>query len=191
MREAAIERTTRETELALTLCLDGGSAEIHTGIGFLDHMLHSFAVHGRFGLRVQCKGDLQVDGHHTVEDTGIVLGQAFAKAIGDKKGIARFGAAYVPMDEALAFCTLDISGRPYLRYDAAMPQAVIGAYDASLTEEFFRAFAMNAGITLHIKSEYGANSHHITEAMFKALARALRQGCEIQGDSILSAKGTL
>lgn len=191
LRQSTQCRETRETQIALYLNLDGGERKIETGIGFFDHMLNSFAVHGGFGLILKCKGDLQVDGHHTVEDVGIVLGKAVANILGDRSGIARFGTAYVPMDEALGFCTLDISGRPYLVYDAPMPQAVCGTYDTCLTVEFMRAFAMNAGITLHLKSLYGDNAHHITEALFKALARALKQAVEETGGGVLSAKGVL
>ena len=191
MRESTIRRETKETQIEIHLNLDGGPVQIATGIGFFDHMLQAFAVHSGFGLTVQAKGDLQVDGHHTVEDIGIVLGKAFAQAVGDKKGIARFGTAYVPMDEALGFCALDISGRAFLVFDAAMPQAMIGQYDACLTEEFMRAFAFNGGITLHLKCEYGSNAHHITEALFKALAHALKQAVKISGTEILSSKGSL
>jgi imidazoleglycerol-phosphate dehydratase len=191
MRESTIRRETKETQIEIHLNLDGGPVQIATGIGFFDHMLQAFAVHSGFGLTVQAKGDLQVDGHHTVEDIGIVLGKAFAQAIGDKKGIARFGTAYVPMDEALGFCALDISGRAFLVFDAAMPQTMIGQYDACLTEEFMRAFAFNGGITLHLKCEYGSNAHHITEALFKALAHALKQAVKISGTEILSSKGSL
>lgn len=191
MRTAKISRETRETNIALSLSLDGGESIIDTGIGFFDHMLHSFAVHGGFGLQVRCKGDLQVDGHHTVEDVGIVLGQALAQALGDKAGIARFGQAFVPMDEALGFCALDCSGRPFIRFDAPMPQPLCGAYDTCLTTEFMRALAVHAGLTLHLKCDYGDNAHHITEALFKALARALRQAVQVTGGEILSAKGVL
>ncbi len=191
MREASISRNTKETQITVKLNLDGGTHSIDTGIGFFDHMLTAFAVHGGFGLEVKVCGDLHVDCHHTVEDTGIVLGKAFAEALGDHSGIARFGSSYVPMDEALGFCALDISGRAFLVFDAPMPQAVIGAYDACMTEEFMRALAFNAGITLHLKSEYGANSHHITEALFKACARALRQAVTQTGGGVLSTKGVL
>ncbi len=192
MRSAEITRETRETKIRLSLCLEGGAREIHTGIGFFDHMLHSFAVHGGFGLAMQCEGDLVVDGHHTVEDVGIVLGQALAHALGEKRGIARFGSAYVPMDEALGFCALDCSGRPFLVFDAPMPQPMCGQYDTCLTVEFMRALAVNAGLTLHLKGMYGDNAHHITEALFKALARALRQAVTLTAsDEVLSAKGIL
>ena len=156
------------------LNLDGGAVSIDTGIGFFDHMLNSFATHGGFGLTVSVKGDLHVDEHHTVEDTGIVLGQAFAKALGDKGSIDRFGSFYVPMDEALAFAAVDVSGRPFLVFDAEFPQERCGGYDCAMTVEFMRALAFNAGITLHLKALYGDNSHHITEALYKAAAHALR-----------------
>lgn len=191
LRQSTQCRETKETQIALYLNLDGGERKIETGIGFFDHMLNSFAVHGGFGLILKCEGDLEVDGHHTVEDVGIVLGKAVANILGDRSGIARFGTAYVPMDEALGFCTLDISGRPYLVYDAPMPQAMCGQYDTCLTVEFMRAFAMNAGITLHMKSMYGDNAHHITESLFKALARALKQAVAETGGEVLSAKGVL
>lgn len=192
MRAAEIARETRETKIRLLLSLDGGAREIDTGIGFFDHMLNSFAVHGGFGLTVQCEGDLIVDGHHTVEDVGIVLGQALAQALGDKSGIARFGSAYVPMDEALGFCALDCSGRPFLVFDAPMPQPMCGQYDTCLTVEFMRALAVNAGLTLHLRSLYGDNAHHITEALFKALARALKEAVRLTGaGGVLSAKGLL
>lgn len=191
MRSAEIKRKTKETDIELTLCLDGGVRQIDTGIGFFDHMLNSFAVHGGFGLTLCCKGDLVVDGHHTVEDCGIALGQALAKCLGDKAGIARFGQAFVPMDEALGFCALDISGRPYLVFDALMPQPACGDYDTCLTVEFMRALSVNAGLTLHLKAEYGDNAHHITEALYKALARALRQAVQQTGGGVLSAKGVL
>lgn len=192
MRKAEITRETRETKITLSLTLEGGAREIDTGIGFFDHMLNSFAVHGGFGLTVKCTGDLEVDGHHTVEDVGIVLGQALGQALGDKSGIARFGSAYVPMDEALGFCALDCSGRPYLVFDASMPQPVCGQYDTCLTVEFMRALATHAGLTLHLRSLYGDNAHHITEALFKALARALKEAVRLTEDGgVLSAKGVL
>lgn len=191
IRQATICRETKETQIALYLNLEGGERKIETGIGFFDHMLDSFAVHGGFGLILKCTGDLEVDGHHTVEDVGIALGQALARILGDRAGIARFGSSYVPMDEALGFCALDISGRPYLVYDAPMPQPMCGQYDTCLTVEFMRAFATHAGITLHLKSMYGDNAHHITEALYKALARALRQAVTETGGEVLSAKGVL
>ena len=191
MRTSSQQRKTKETEIAVDLDLDGGKAEISTGIGFFDHMLTAFAVHGGFGLAVKAVGDLNVDGHHTVEDTGIVFGKAFAEALGDRSGIARFGSFFVPMDEALAFVSVDISGRPLLVFRAQFQQERIGAYDSCLTEEFFRAFAVNAGITLHASVEYGANAHHETEALFKALAHALRLAAAPSGKRLLSTKGTL
>ena len=174
MREAAVTRTTKETDIAVRLNLDGGSVSASSGIGFFDHMLQAFGVHGGFGLEIRAHGDLEVDAHHTVEDTGIVLGKALGEALGDKSGIARFGSFYVPMDEALAFAAVDVSGRPFLHFEADFSQERCGQYDICLTEEFFRAFAVNAGITLHLRLLYGANAHHEAEALFKACAHALR-----------------
>lgn len=192
MRIAEIKRKTKETDIEVFVKLDGdGKVNVNTGIGFFDHMLTAFGVHSGIDLTVNCTGDLNVDGHHTVEDTGIVLGQAFAKALGDKAGIARYGSAFVPMDEALAFCSLDISGRPFLVFDADFHDDKIGEYDTCLTEEFFRAFAFNSGITLHIKKEYGKNDHHIAEAIFKAVAHALKDAMKITGTAVLSTKGVL
>ncbi len=192
MRCATVERKTNETDIKLTLNLDGGNILIDTGIGFFDHMLNSFATHGRFGLKLTVKGDLNVDEHHTIEDTGIVLGKAFAKAIGDKTKIERFGSFYVPMDEALAFASVDISGRPFLVFDADFPQDKCGGYDCAMTVEFMRAFAYNAQITLHLKSLYGDNSHHITEALYKSCAHALRLAVKQNTlNSLLSTKGVL
>ncbi len=192
MRNAAIDRKTRETDISVALSLDGGRTDIQTGIGFFDHMLTAFAVHGGFGLTVQAKGDLEVDCHHTIEDTGIVIGKALDKALGDKSGISRFGSFYVPMDEALGFCSLDISGRPFLVFDAVFPEERIGSYDSCMTEEFMRALAFNAGITLHLKALYGKNSHHITEALYKALGHALKQAVTPTRDAQpLSTKGVL
>jgi imidazoleglycerol-phosphate dehydratase len=192
MRTATVNRKTKETDIKLSLCLDGGEVSISTGVGFFDHMLNSFATHGRFGLIVDVKGDLEVDEHHTVEDTGIVLGKAFAEALGDKGSIERFGSFYVPMDEALAFASVDVSGRPFLVFDADFPQARCGGYDCAMTVEFMRAFAFNAGITLHLKSVYGDNSHHITEALYKACAHALRLAVQPSGTGKpLSTKGVL
>ncbi|MFT3952065.1 MAG: imidazoleglycerol-phosphate dehydratase HisB [Oscillospiraceae bacterium] len=192
MRTAEIKRKTRETDIELFLKLDGaGKVTIDTGLGFFDHMLTALGVHAGFDLQISTSGDLHVDGHHTVEDTGIVLGQAFAKAIGDKAGIARYGSFYIPMDEALGFCALDISGRPFLAFDAKFPEERTGDFDTCLTEEFFRAFAFNAGITLHIKALAGANSHHIIEALFKAVAHALKAAVKRNGGEVLSTKGVL
>lgn len=192
MRTAEVKRKTKETDIEVFVKLDGeGKVNVNTGIGFFDHMLTAFGVHSGIDLDVRCVGDLNVDGHHTVEDTGIVLGQAFAKALDNKAGIARYGSAFVPMDEALAFCSLDISGRPFLVFNGDFNDDRIGEYDTCLTEEFFRAFAFNSGITLHIKKEYGKNDHHIAEAMFKAVAHALKKAMEIKGDTVLSTKGVL
>ena len=160
-RYASMHRKTNETEVTLELCLDGGERSISTGVGFFDHMLSAFAVHGNFGLKVKTVGDWEVDCHHTIEDTGIVLGKAFAEALPTKRGIRRFGHAYIPMDEALAFAAADISGRPFLVFSGEFPQERVGDYDTCMTEEFFRAFAANAGITLHLRCEYGKNSHHM------------------------------
>lgn len=190
MKAVQLTRKTRETDIALALNPMGGAVEVSTGIGFFDHMLTAFAVHGGFGLKVRVKGDLEVDGHHTVEDTGIVLGLAFAEALGDKSGIARFGSFYVPMDEALAFATVDVSGRPFLVFQAEFSQAACGQYDVCLTKEFFRAFAVNAGLTLHMRVEYGENAHHEVEALFKACAHALRLALAPK-EGLLSTKGIL
>lgn len=191
MRQATVERATRETKIAVTLDLDGKERAIQTGIGFFDHMLNSFALHGNFGLSVFCQGDLQVDCHHSVEDVGIVLGQALAKALGDKRGIERFAHSYVPMDEALATCVMDISGRPFLVFQADFPQERVGGFDTCMTEEFFRSFAYQSGITLHLQCPYGSNSHHMIEAMFKATGRALSKAVQQTGTEIKSAKGVL
>lgn len=192
MRKAAILRKTKETDIVLELDLDGsGNAEIDTGIGFFDHMLTALAVHGKLDLKVTCKGDLEVDGHHTVEDIGIALGKALAEALGDKKGIERFGCAYVPMDEALARCVLDLSGRAYLCFDARSLTGMIGSYDAALTEEFFTAVCSNAFINAHIDELRGRNAHHVCEAIFKSFARSLKLAKEITGSSVLSTKGSL
>lgn len=191
MRTAEITRKTKETDIIVRLDLDGGNADISTGIGFFDHMLTAFAVHGGMGLTVKAVGDLQVDGHHTVEDVGIVLGKAFREALGDMKGIARYGTAFIPMDEALGFASIDISGRPFLVFNAEFSDDKIGDFDACLAEEFFRAFAFNAGVTLHLKCEYGKNGHHIAEALFKAAAHAIKAAKTVSGSEILSTKGVL
>lgn len=194
MRTAAVERKTAETAIKLVLNLDGrGNGVIDSGIGFFDHMLNLMASHGLFDLTLACDGDLEVDGHHSVEDIGIALGQAFWQAIGDKKGIRRYGTFYLPMDEALAFVSLDISGRPFLVYDGGPMAPMIGGYDSELTEEFLRAFAFHAGITLHVKVLYGTNSHHKVEAIFKALGHAIRQAVENDPrvEGIPSTKGML
>ncbi|MCM1334658.1 MAG: imidazoleglycerol-phosphate dehydratase HisB [Bacteroides sp.] len=193
MRTAEIKRKTKETDVSVKLMLDGsGKADIATGIGFFDHMLTALAVHGGFDLTVRCTGDLAVDGHHSVEDVGICLGKALSDALGDKTGIVRYGAAAIPMDEALGFCAVDVSGRPFLVFRAEFTNERIGEYESCLTEEFFRAFAFNAGITLHVIAEYGKNDHHITEALFKALAHALRRAVAKNEDgAALSTKGVL
>ena len=192
MRSAEISRKTRETDIKITLELDGsGKTAIDSGIGFFNHMLNSFAVHGGFDLSVVCRGDLEVDGHHSVEDIGIVLGKAFAEALGDKAGITRYGSFFIPMDEALAFCSIDISGRPFLVFNADFSDERIGEFDTCLCEEFFRAFAFNAGITLHIRKEYGKNDHHVCEAIFKAVAHAMKAAVAINGEEVLSTKGVL
>jgi imidazoleglycerol-phosphate dehydratase len=194
-RAATITRTTAETEIVLRLGLDGsGQAEVATGIGFLDHMLTALARHALFDLAVQARGDLHIDDHHTTEDVGIVLGRALAQALGEKRGIARFGHAVTPMDEALAEAAVDISGRPLLAWDVRFPQASVGTMDTELFEEFFRALAINALITLHVTVKAGRNTHHIAEACFKATARALRMAVAVdprQGDAIPSTKGVL
>ena len=194
MRKAALERKTGETQIKIELCLDGkGSAEINTGVGFFDHMMTLFGRHGLFDVVLTAKGDLDVDSHHTVEDCGIILGNAIKEALGDKAGICRYGNAFVPMDEALAHVALDISGRSYLVFNAKFPKENIGNFDMELVEEFFQAVAANAGITLHINLHYGQNAHHMAEAIFKAFARALSQAVakndRIEG--VLSTKGVL
>lgn len=191
MRTASITRTTKETDIALELCLEGGEVQVSTGIGFFDHMLTALAFYAGWGLQLSVKGDLQVDGHHTVEDTGIVLGQALKEALGDKKGIRRFGSAFVPMDEALCFTALDFSNRPYLVFDADMPQPMIGDYDACLTVEFMRALSFNAGITLHQKCHYGINAHHITEGLYKSLGLAIKDAVQVESEGVVSTKGVL
>ena len=196
MRSGNVIRETRETKIDLTIDLDGsGRADVESGIGFFNHMLTLLAAHGRFDLVLNCDGDIEVDGHHSVEDIGIALGQAVHKALGDKKGITRYGTFFLPMDETLVMVSLDISGRPFLVYDAGGAMApMIGKYDTELTEEFLRAFAFNAGITLHVKVMYGTNSHHKVEAIFKALGRALHDAVKINPETageIPSTKGML
>jgi imidazoleglycerol-phosphate dehydratase len=194
-RTASMTRTTSETDISLTLDLDGsGMAEVDTGIGFLDHMLTALARHALFDLTVRAQGDLQIDCHHTTEDVGIVLGRAFAQAVGEKRGIARFGQALVPMDEALAEAAVDLSGRGFLAWSVAFDRQRIGEIDTELFEEFFRAFAANALLTLHITSRAGRNAHHVAESCFKAAARALRMAVSIDprvGDAVPSTKGAL
>lgn len=190
-REASLKRNTKETQIELYVSLDGnGKNEINTGIGFFDHMLQLFACHSGFDFNVACKGDLQVDGHHTVEDIGIVLGKAINQALGDKKGIARYASKTIPMDESLATVTVDISGRPYLAFNAELVGKV-GEFDLELVEEFFRAVTTYGGITMHINLHYGTNSHHKSECIFKAFARAMKEAVSIVGTELPSSKGLL
>lgn len=192
MRTSNIERNTKETKINIELNLDGGDVDISTGIGFFDHMLTAFGVHGGFGLRVEVEGDLDVDTHHTAEDTGIVLGKAFKQALGDMSGIQRYGSINIPMDESLALVSLDISNRPFLVFNAKFEQELCGDYETCVTEEFWRAFAMNSGITLHINVPYGTNAHHQIEAIFKAVAHALKIAVTKNSDgAVLSTKGVL
>lgn len=193
-RYARINRKTSETDIELTLELDGnGEATVDTGIGFFDHMLKSFAKHGLFDLNVKIKGDLHVDCHHTVEDAGIVLGAAIKKALGDKNSIKRYGSFLLPMDEALVMCAIDLSGRPYLVYDAKFGAERVGYFDTEMAKEFFYAVSYSAGMNLHIKEMYGENSHHIIEAMFKAFARALDEAVTVDPrvGGLPSTKGAL
>jgi imidazoleglycerol-phosphate dehydratase len=193
-RIGRVERSTKETAVQCTVDLDGGQAEIATGIPFFDHMLEQLARHGHVGLTLKATGDLQVDAHHTVEDVGIVLGQAILEALGDKKGIRRYADARVPMEEALASVAIDISGRPLLVYEADIPAEMIGQYESGLTEEFMQALCRASGLTAHIKLEYGRNAHHATEAIFKAFARALGDAIALDprgGDDVPSTKGVL
>ncbi|HST95028.1 MAG TPA: imidazoleglycerol-phosphate dehydratase HisB [Microvirga sp.] len=195
MRSASVSRRTAETDVSLSIALDGtGKAEISTGVGFLDHMLELFARHGLFDLTVTVTGDLHVDQHHTTEDTGIALGQALLQALGDKKGISRYADIHLPMDETLTRLAVDISGRPFLVFRTTFPTEKIGAFDTELVREFFQAFAINAGLTLHVETLYGANSHHIAESCFKGLARALRRAVAVdprEEGRVPSTKGTL
>jgi imidazoleglycerol-phosphate dehydratase len=195
MRQAEITRKTQETDISIRLRLDGrGTADITTGIGFFDHMLILLARHGRLDLAIRARGDLDTDDHHTAEDIGIALGQAIARALGDKRGICRYGQATIPMDEALATSALDVSGRPWLAFEAAFTSDRVGSFSTQMTEEFFRALAMNAGLTLHLSCICGRNDHHMIEAMFKAFARSLRAAVAIDpeaGDEIPSTKGVL
>ena len=195
MRIANCNRKTAETDIVLSLNLDGsGKGDIATGVGFLDHMLTLFTRHGRLDLSVSCKGDTQVDDHHSVEDIGIALGEALKQALGDKRGITRYGSMLLPMDEALVLCALDLSGRATLRFDAKIPTQKVGTFDTELVEEFFLALSRAAGITLHLKQLDGENSHHIIEAMFKAFGRALKDAVAIDSafaDEIPSTKGIL
>lgn len=193
-REASLNRTTKETDITLCLELDGrGEGEIHTGIGFFDHMLSGFCKHGFFDLDVDVTGDLAVDCHHSIEDTGIVLGSAIKKALGDKKGIRRFGSCILPMDETLVLCAIDLSGRPYLSFEGEFTTDRVGYMDTEMVKEFFYAISYSAGMNLHIKVLSGSNNHHIIEAMFKAFGRALDEAVSIEPrlNGILSTKGSL
>ena len=195
MRTSNINRTTAETDIALTLNLDGtGASQLDTGCGFLDHMLTLFAKHGRFDLNVTCKGDTYVDDHHTVEDIGIALGSAFAEALGNKRGICRYGSTILPMDESLILTAVDLSGRAFLGYELAIPTQKVGSFDTELVEEFLLGFVRNAGATIHVRQLAGTNSHHIIEGAFKSLARSLKAAVAIDpdfADEIPSTKGVL
>jgi imidazoleglycerol-phosphate dehydratase len=195
MRKAEIRRATAETDISVEIDLDGtGAYENRTGVGFFDHMLDQFGRHALIDLKVAASGDLHIDDHHTVEDTGIALGQALAKAMGDKRGIRRYGACLLPMDDALVRAALDLSGRPYLVWNLAMPTPRIGTFDTELVREFFQAFSTHGGITLHVELIHGINSHHVAEAAFKAVARSLRDALEVdprKSDAVPSTKGTL
>lgn len=192
MREASVRRVTQETDVDIRLDLDGtGESSVETGIGFLDHMLCLFALHSGFDLAVRCKGDTWVDGHHSAEDTGIVLGQAFLKALGDKKGIERYASLHLAMDEALVLAAADISGRGRLYADLPFPAEKIGDFDTQLVEVFWDAFCMNAGVTLHLRLIAGTNAHHIAEAAFKGTARVLKEAVRVTGDRLPSTKGAL
>ena len=195
MRTATVQRTTKETDIAITVNLDGrGDYSVSTGIGFLDHMVEQLSRHSLIDIAMTVKGDLHIDQHHTVEDSALALGEAIAKALGDKRGIARYGEAHAPMDETLTRCALDISGRPYCVYKSGFSQPRLGEMDTELFPHWFASFAQAAGITLHLETLYGENNHHIAESSYKALARALRQAVEIdprKGDAIPSTKGVL
>ena len=193
-RSAEIDRETGETRVTVAVDLDGGPAAVSTGVGFLDHMLDLLARHGRLGLRVEAQGDLETGSHHTVEDVGIALGQAIDAALGDRAGIRRYAHVELPMDEALARCSIDVSGRPLCRFRSELPPVTIAGFEAELTEEFFRAVATNAKLTLHLSNPYGSNAHHMIEACFKAFARALRDAVAIdpaEKSGVPSTKGTL
>ncbi|WP_316858406.1 imidazoleglycerol-phosphate dehydratase HisB [uncultured Cohaesibacter sp.] len=195
MRKASITRSTNETDISLTINLDGtGDYSIDTGIGFLDHMIDQLSRHSLIDMIIKAKGDLHIDAHHTAEDVGIALGQAFKQALGDKKGITRYADVHLPMDEAMTRAAVDVSGRPFLVWDVSFTRDKVGDFDTELFQEFFQAFAQNAGITLHIANLYGTNNHHIAETCFKAVARALRMAVEVdprQADRVPSTKGTL
>lgn len=192
-RYAKIERNTNETNIKVEINLDGeGKTDIKSGIGFFDHMLNLFAFHSRTDINLRCDGDLYVCDHHSIEDIGIALGQAFKEALGDKNGINRYGSFFIPMDETLAFASIDISGRPYLVFDCSFNREKVGEMSTEMTEEFFRAFAMNAGVTLHLKVLYGANDHHKIEGLFKAFARAVKEAKDVNSkNGVPSTKGVL
>jgi len=194
-RSARVERKTNETEISVAVAVDGsGRSEIATGVGFFDHMLEQLSRHSLIDMTIRATGDLHIDDHHTVEDTGIAIGQALARALGDRRGIARYASLDLAMDETLTRAAIDVSGRPYLVWNVAFPAAKIGSFDTELVREFFHALAQNAGVTLHVTNHYGANCHHIAETCFKAVARVLRAACEIdprQAGAIPSTKGTL
>lgn len=195
MRTSSIQRNTKETKISMTLNLDGqGNANVQTGVGFMDHMFELLAFHGNFDLDVTCDGDIHVDSHHSVEDLGIVLGMCIKEALGDKKGITRYGQMTIPMDEAMVTTTLDLSGRPYLVYNATLPMPLLGNYETEMTKEFFKAVSDQSLMTLHINEAYGENTHHIIEAMFKSFARALKQAVSIDEankNKVVSSKGLL
>ena len=192
MRKATLRRTTGETEISITLTIDGtGRFEGTSGIGFFDHMLHLLARHSGMDISLTCQGDLDVDNHHTIEDIGITLGEVFEKALGDKKGIHRYGCFFCPMDETLSRIVLDLSGRPYLVFDVDIPVERIGSFETEMTREFFLAFANNAKMNLHMATLYGVNGHHIVESLFKGIGHALKEAVTIEGDTVLSTKGVL
>lgn len=192
MRKATLRRTTGETDISITLTIDGtGRFEGTSGIGFFDHMLHLLARHSGMDISLTCQGDLDVDNHHTIEDIGITLGEVFEKALGDKKGIHRYGCFFCPMDETLSRIVLDLSGRPYLVFDVDIPVERIGSFETEMTREFFLAFANNAKMNLHIATLYGVNGHHIVESLFKGIGHALKEAVTIEGDTVLSTKGVL
>ncbi len=195
MREYTLERNTKETQIKMTLNLDGtGKTQINTGVGFMNHMFELFAFHGQFDLSIECHGDIEVDSHHTVEDLGILLGKCIKEGLGDKKGIYRYGEMTIPMDETLVSTHLDLSGRPYLIFNASFPAQILGNYETEMTKEFFKAVSDQSLMTLHINQLYGDNTHHIIEAIFKSFARALKKAVtidETQRDRIVSSKGVL
>lgn len=192
MRKATLRRTTGETDISITLTIDGtGRFEGTSGIGFFDHMLHLLARHSGMDISLTCQGDLDVDNHHTIEDIGITLGEVFEKALGDKKGIHRYGCFFCPMDEVLSRIVLDLSGRPYLVFDVDIPVERIGSFETEMTREFFLAFANNAKMNLHMATLYGVNGHHIVESLFKGIGHALKEAVTVEGDTVLSTKGVL